>query len=910
MGSEKNKLIQVYSIDTQSFYSKEEEKVNKRKIWFEIKRRTLEEYLLFTYLCLDDFDFNNICQFYRNKFYIVNKDGKKIRFRNKHFRKQVNKCFKDNKETFKSKEFQKLLKENVLYKNYQQEITKLKKELNELLNQNKKTRSLNPEKVSKYNIVGMFDGSLTRTLNLDYSKLTKDIMIVRVYHYPVMEQIIDDGFLYNNEKYIFYTASAGQIRTKKIVMIKESVFKEYQKSLMCGLTDKNINKSGGCNINKYLSYLALNNSATNKWENFNIDKAIVIEDFKTTVTGEVDYIDNKTFKSESKPMDIEIEHSDGCGWILASESTKTFMVRLPWIKGILTPVDYLEYCKEENEGNYKVTDIYGKEWDLKEDNIKYVFSKSQFKMSGFYENWQDYKDKFKLYNCHASICNVEPDNFKNKSFNYQMWQTLTDMTDDEIKKFTDPIDKKITNAYTKKETMLDILGASIKNENKNYLQEALSIYPELLNDNHVKHKLSGIINSTKKKSKYGKFSINAKNTYIIPDVYAWMQYSLGNIDNPEGLLENGQVSCKLYKNNNELLVNRSPHLYREHAVRDNVFSKDINKWFTTNGIYTSCHDLISKMLQFDVDGDTSLVVADSTLIKVAKRNMKGVLPLYYEMGSAEPQIINNKNIINSLKLAFKYSNIGKYSNALSVGWNCESIDLDLLKAITALNNFSIDAAKTLEMPEIEGEMASKIKLHNLKMPYFFRFAKDKDNVSKINDSTVNRICKNIEDIKQGDFDFSGTGKFRYDKLINNKKIEIDGRVINEYMRMKEESQKYFFNEDSAKKEEIGIAVWSIMKDEFSLFCESINVKLEDAVDMIIKYIYKSNKKERDGRKELLFKVFGDVIVENLTKNLNGTIMCNCCGARAKKKSNRQKMCPGCAEKINRLNAKLRKKKTA
>lgn len=40
-------------------------------------------------------------------------------------------------------------------------------------------------------------------------------------------------------------------------------------------------------------------------------------------------------------------------------------------------------------------------------------------------------------------------------------------------------------------------------------------------------------------------------------------------------------------------------LYLEHAVRRNVagVNEESKRWFQTSGIYTSCHDLISKILQ-------------------------------------------------------------------------------------------------------------------------------------------------------------------------------------------------------------------------------------------------------------------------------------------------------------------------
>ena len=73
---------------------------------------------------------------------------------------------------------------------------------------------------------------------------------------------------------------------------------------------------------------------------------------------------------------------------------------------------------------------------------------------------------------------------------------------------------------------------------------------------------------------------------------------------PKGLLENNEVFCKLYPNDDELDCLRSPHLYIEHAVRKNVCNKKyrlqyLKDWFQTDAIYTSTYDPISRILQFD-----------------------------------------------------------------------------------------------------------------------------------------------------------------------------------------------------------------------------------------------------------------------------------------------------------------------
>ena len=140
-----------------------------------------------------------------------------------------------------------------------------KKQLEILLNNRLKDRTpriLNESNIKDKNIVALFDSALTRALNLPINELTEDLFILNVYFFQVFHNLVRDGFIFKNEKYIYLTSSAGQIRKKMGVFIKESRFKKIEKKLMCGLTKEKINEMGGINTNKFLAYLALNNSAT------------------------------------------------------------------------------------------------------------------------------------------------------------------------------------------------------------------------------------------------------------------------------------------------------------------------------------------------------------------------------------------------------------------------------------------------------------------------------------------------------------------------------------------------------------------------------------------------------------------------------------------------------------------------
>ena len=103
-------------------------------------------------------------------------------------------------------------------------------------------RILNEESIKDKNIVALFDSALTRALGLKINELTEDLFILNVYFFQIFHNLVRDGFIFKNEKYIYLTSSAGQIRKKMGVFIKESRFKEIEMELMCGLTREKINE--------------------------------------------------------------------------------------------------------------------------------------------------------------------------------------------------------------------------------------------------------------------------------------------------------------------------------------------------------------------------------------------------------------------------------------------------------------------------------------------------------------------------------------------------------------------------------------------------------------------------------------------------------------------------------------------
>lgn len=761
-------------------------------------------------------------------------------------------------------------------------------------------RQLRDEVVTERNIISVFESSLTRMFGLEHDELTMDIMVVKAYYFDIIKDLILHGFEYHGDRYRFFTASAGQIRTKKTVFIREELWQKYERTLMCGLTVDSINSRGGINVNKFLAYLALSNSATDEWVDFDIDRCIVVPDFETSVHGEVDFIDDVSYKVERREMDIGIEHTDGCGMMLPSVSEHNFMVRLPWVKGLLTSFDYIKFITERGCEPI-IADIYGKEHNLIEEDIRIIFTKSQFKMAKYYEDWDEYKRFFREFNCQAGTCKEEEEYIKPANINYQMLQTLTDITNDEIADIAAPAVRKIQDISNNVTAMLDAFGAIKGKPDLSPFQKSLLIYPELLNDKYCKRKLNDIKNSMIKDYHHGRLPVKGKFTFVVPDMFAACQYWFEGDKDPVGLLQDGEVSCRLYPRDDKLDCLRSPHLYKEHAVRNNIVNDELAEWFQTDAVYTSCHDLISKYLMFDVDGDILLVVADKNIVKVAERNMGDIVPLFYDMKKAEPAILTNDLYYEGMNAAWTGGNIGVISNDITKIWNSgDNIGDDEMLAVKWLvmeNNFVIDYAKTLYKPTRPDEVNEFIRSYTqARMPRFFVEAKDYDvdHVEDINGSFVNKL-RHI--IRKKQLSFKNLEPLNYRKLMKDPQMPVDMRVVERYLTL---SRKYQYMLNNRNNDESNNTY--LINEVKTAMSEGFLYGMDTIADMLIKYLYQNDSEN----KSLLWQCYGDFIYENLRTKVDTSVrFCKKCGRRFMPTCAAHQLCDHCnSERLKKPEFKL------
>ena len=894
--------INMYSVDTGHFYSNSEKYLHEMNCKYRQERNYLN-----------------------NKLSEVEKDFKKIGFTKKDFSKWKQ-CSIDDYYNENNDDIKEYLKWCLLIQHKRKKANQSKQKLLTLLSNKMAQKEAMSHKIDKYksnnipynkrielrvlrsdelrdtNVISVFESTLTRVIGIQKDELTTDLLVVQVYYFDVFKDLSFFGFMFNGEKYRYFTSSAGQIRKKKAVFIKESTWNKVEKTIMCGLTINKINSKGGNNVNKHLAYMALSNSATDQWVDFDIDRCIVVDDFETNVSGKFDLIDETDYSITRTNGVVPITHTDGAGMMLPSVMTKNTMFRAPWVKGLLGVFDFKKFI-EVNNCLPIITDIYGQEHDVIAEDIRIIFTKSQFKMYKFYDSWDEYKTYFKEYHCQAGRCNTEEDRIKNAKINYQMLQTLTDVTDEEIDLLAKKSVDKITNICTSKDTMMDVLGITPYNTNLTPLQEAIKIYPALLNDSYVKDTIREVKNSLLKKYRSGKLEVNGKYTFLLPDYYAACEYWFKHIETPKGLLADKEVFCWLFKQYDKLDCLRSPHLYKEHAIRFNIANKaygdrvdKIREWFTTNAIYTSTYDLISKILQFDVDGDKSLVVADPDFVRIAERNMNGIVPLYYNMRKAEPRLLNSRSIYEGLNAAFTGGNIGIYSNNISKIWNNDVFingteeekqhATDCVKRLCCQNNFVIDFAKTLYKPEFPETIGEEIKeFTNEKLPAFFEYAKDKDKsqVCDRNNSFVNKLYSRIPNkaintrkMELGDFD--------YKKMMHNVNVVCSQEVSKLYDEL---SKKYRYMVNM--KDEYADNLHYVAQQIRAQFSE-LGYSNEAITDMLIDYLYGKEKRW----KQLLWFCYGNNIAQNLKNNVKikktKIIQCIDCGEWIEVDINNVKTC--------------------
>ena len=749
-----------------------------------------------------------------------------------------------------------------------------------------------------------FESEQSRLMGVGTNEVTFDKVIIKWKNQDMLEQIIKDGIIipiYNTETgevtdkfYRFYTASAGQLRRDKIQMMTVEMQEKIRPAIECGMSWDVINKKGGINVSKILAYTALSGGATEEWK-MDIDKCIVIDEFESQVTGVMDYI-SSDYHLERGTFTQDIDQTDGVGILLKKQHP--FMVRGPWLKGLCVYFDVLGFCKEKGCPPL-IKDAWGQFHRLDKEGIEVIFTTSQLKLYKLYDSWDDYKAKFKANGCHLCRTNWEdemegenPENLldiKNCEINYQMLQTLTGMTDEEIDSFCKNEREKINNLVTNAGNMERTICGPDRSR-WTARDWAIREYNPLLREGGIRSTIKEIKTKMVLNAKSGFIKCRNKRLFACPDLYAACENWFLHIKEPTGLVPANMLASKRYRGK-KVDVLRSPHLYMEHAIRQVVDDDEVYRWFDQDVVYTSSHDFTSRILQFDWDGDHLNMVTQKEIIQAAEREIAehDIVPLFYDAQKAPKEFLSYHTLFNGVWRAHENSGIGQVSNLLSQIWNKPDNGHRQTAAafLTAYNNWVIDAAKTGDNNCYERYPHAKALIGSAggggkKMPYFFQFSKngrkgEKKSCLKPKGSTMDRIALYFKDVgeKRMDFNFAGVDQFNY-RMLLEKDVEVNHDIVETFINADRECTSFFvhvFDDKGAKPED---GMYRPMMKEYVIHKLEEITSLDEAYPHITKYLFSPANFRSETSKSMYWRIFGEKALAILRNNLANSEYCSVC----------------------------------
>lgn len=282
-------------------------------------------------------------------------------------------------------------------------------------------------------------------------------------------------------------------------------------------------------------------------------------------------------------------------------------------------------------------------------------------------------------------------------------------------------------------------------------------------------------------------------------------------------------------------------------------------------------------------------MAEPTIVKVAERECRDVVPLYYPMAKAGAVQITPESLYNGMVAAWTGGNIGAISNQISKIWASDKPDVDAVKVLCMLNNFVIDYAKTLYKPTIPKEWNERLQItSSCKLPAFFKYAKGKTDtqVEQRSHGVVDRLYGIIQ-IYKFRFNDAGLGRFDYRMLMYDDDIpygEKEQKLVSDFRKasskmkiqnfgMFDDNNHYFYQIKSIRKKFLQYG------------------SLQYVTDVLIRGLFYEHHVRK---KTVFFDCFGDQVYENLLNNLpKKTRVCQKCGKRFSIERPQQAYCLGC-----------------
>lgn len=599
-----------------------------------------------------------------------------------------------------------------------------------------------------------------------------EYITIKIEHKKHYEYLFENGVVINGNLYKRFSCSAGQSRVSTVVFVCETVHDELTK-----IIDNGRDLEKPLTPSKFNAYKGLAGSATFE---VSTPKFCVVKDYFSNTEVEVDFVTETGFDEDDiiskKTINQEFNRFDGMGLITPKQSKKwaeelgldympaQWCVRQSYLKGMVCTFDIHKFCKEKNDGNYIIDDVYGNKIDLRD--IEVIITEGQFKLWDSFESLEYYNDNCIKNGLSWGVSLYTPKKDKDiLKMNYQFLQTL-DLNENDIKKVCSRFVNWIEgiNGDNIHYILLFLMGINIDDESvkyylnssDNYWIKCLALDNGLIKDRYIRDKIYDLAKKKIHDACLGNIMVDGNYQVIVSDPYAMMEHVCG-LD-VKGLLDSGEYYSGYWNRKGVDRIDgmRAPMTGRsEHLLMDLKISDETEEWYKYcyTGIILNSHGSETMNLAgSDFDYDIIATTSEKTIIDGVYKNE---IPVVYEPPKPEKMVLKERDLYNADLFGFG-SIIGQITNkstsayamldTLKIGSPEYNILINRIKMCIKLQSAQIDKSKIgrevkgipslwKTFRKVKDDDTQDVKEHKEfynkilldKHPYFFRYLyKDTD----------------------------------------------------------------------------------------------------------------------------------------------------------------------------------------
>lgn len=709
----------------------------------------------------------------------------------------------------------------------------------------------------------------------------------------ILRDFLENGIIINGIKFLMTEKSASMSRNSIIGFIDSRIKDKIDKIITMDmpvtktvlaklLAYRGLFFSGCFCLEDILPRIVIVDDVSRTIPQQNIKHMIDIEKECVNKDGERYIWKEKGIKEDI--IDVDINLWDGSGIIsnefcdLINEKLEidygtSFIIRMPYFKGMVHKLDYKRWFKEHNVST--ITDIWGKTHDIEDTDM--IVTKSfykgykYFKINGDYSDWEYYIQKFKEYN-HCFGITAWNYSFEDEPIytraSYQILQDL-DIPFDEFIKLADYskewIDKIINGDSVYTNCFLGLLHDNHKASN-DYMK-ALLKDQQMLKEEAIRNYILGLIRKKIDEMKCGKLYLKGSFKFIVIDLIMFLRYISGM--DIKGELKSNEFYAidKDGAIEGKRIIERNPHITSsEHCILEGTHTDLLQEYcghlsnvFMCNGYSIT----LPRLNGCDEDGDRVFVI-DSDVMQRGIHTSSSVVLDMEDKATVSEKEINIKNIIDCT-IDSMVSLVGEFSNYASCYHNKQAMNkeqkdkyLNNIDILSIATGKSIDYAKTgvLFMPPYNIQKYAK------PFPYFMKYTGDyysnMKSLSKAH-SNMNLLAFDIEKVHKN---YRFTRKYQdFDYTIMLAEIEIDDVEVklNKLNQIFKEYNKdmQLLKKAKLKNEDVD---WDKHYNKYKSLVREVESNESKLANLLIKLCYEVNPKKD---KKFAWLMNGNGIVNNI-----------------------------------------------